>query len=104
MRHLQVQTVDELLKNIDKPKLIEAEIIEYVVILRNPLHSLAYQTRHIYLSAIVMFYAINDVNLNRKKIARYRGEPTMVRQDRAYTTEEILILLEFCEERERSYF
>jgi hypothetical protein len=28
MRHLQVQTVDELLKNIDKPKLIEAEIIE----------------------------------------------------------------------------
>jgi hypothetical protein len=104
MRHLQVQTVDELLKNIDKPKLIEAEIIEYVVILRNPLHSLAYQTRHIYLSAIVMFYAINDVNLNRKKIARYRGEPTMVRQDRAYTTEEILRLLEFCDERERSCF
>jgi hypothetical protein len=67
MRHLQVQTVDELLKNIDKPKLIEAEIIEYIVILRNPPHSLAYQTRRMYLSAIVMFYAMNDVNLNRKK-------------------------------------
>jgi len=40
MKYLIVQTVDELLKNADKPMLIEAHIREYIVTLRNPPYNL----------------------------------------------------------------
>jgi len=32
--------------------------------------------------------AMNDVSLNRKRITRYLGEPTVAHRDRAYATEE----------------
>ena len=102
MKHLNVRTVDDLLKDADKPKLIEAQIIEYIVSLRNPPNSLRYQTLNVYLSSVVTFYAMNDVSLNRKKVARYLGEPTMTHRDRAYTTEEIAKLLQFCDQRSKA--
>ena len=77
MKYLLVQTVDELLKNADKPLLIEAHIREYIVTLRNPPYNLTYQTLNMYLSSITTFSAMNDVSLNRKRITRYLGEPTV---------------------------
>jgi hypothetical protein len=83
-----VQKVDELLKNEDKPMLIKAQIIEYIVTLGNPPYNLTYQTLNIYLSSIATFSAMNDVCLNRKRITRYLGEPIVAHRDRAYATEE----------------
>ena len=42
---------------------------------------------------------MNDVLLNRKKIYKYLGEYEKVHRDRAYTTEEIAKLLQFCDQR-----
>ena len=88
MKYLIVHTVDELLKNADKPMLIEAHIREYIVTLRNPPYNLTYRTLNMYLSSIATFSAMNDVSLNRKRITRYLGEPIVAYRDRAYTTEE----------------
>jgi len=40
MKHLNVTKVEELLNNASQPRLIEARIIDYIVMLRNPPHSL----------------------------------------------------------------
>jgi hypothetical protein len=88
MKYLKVQKVDELLKNADKPMLIKAQIIEHIVTLRNPPYNLIYQMLNIYLSSITTFSAMNDVSLNRKRITRYLGEPTVAHRGRAYATEE----------------
>ena len=66
MKYLIVQTVEELLKNADKPMLIEAHIREYIVTLRNPPYNLTYQTLNMYLSSIATFSAMNDISLNRE--------------------------------------
>ena len=88
MKYLIVQTVDELLKNADKPMLVEAHIREYIVTLRNPPYNLTYQTLNMYLSSIATFSAMNDVTPNRKRITRYLGETIVAYRDRAYKTEE----------------
>ena len=72
----------------DKPNLIEAQIIEYIVTLRNPPYNLTYQTLNMYLSSIATFSTMNDVSLNRKRITRYLGELTVAHRDRAYAAEE----------------
>ena len=55
-----------------------------------------------YVAAIIHFYAMNDVMLNRKRIARYLPERLRRHKDRAYTTQEIAKLLEFCDLRNRA--
>ena len=50
--------------------LIKAQIIEYIVTLRNPPYNLIYQMLNMYLSSITTFSAMNDVSLNRKRITR----------------------------------
>src|ERR1043166_9854110 len=60
-----------------------------IVSLRKPPYSLRYQTLNLNLSADVTFYAMNDVSLNRKKVARHLGRPTVADRDRAYSIDEI---------------
>jgi integrase len=45
---------------------------------------------------------MNDIVLNRKKINMYLGEFIRKQKDRAYTTEEIHKLLDFCDERSKA--
>jgi integrase len=99
MKHLNITNVEELLKNAREPRLIEARIIDYIVMLRNPPHSLNYSTVNAYLAAILAFYLMNDVVLNKKKIGKYLGEHVTSHKDRAYTTEEISRALSVCDER-----
>jgi integrase len=56
----------------------------------------------LYLSAILHFYSMNDVVLNRKKIGMYVGDYIRTQKDRAYTTQEIHQLLDFCDERSKA--
>jgi hypothetical protein len=68
-----------------------------LIFLKNPSISLRYATRSQYLAAILTFYDLNELMLNKKKIYRYLGEEERP-IERGYTTEEIAKMLEVCDE------
>jgi hypothetical protein len=74
MNHLKICNPDELLIHQENPKIVQDQIIEYLIQLKNPPHSLRFVTRSQYLAAIMTFYDLNEVVLNKKKIYRYLGE------------------------------
>ena len=101
-RFHHLNTIDELLvANKDNdPTTIEDQIIEWIVALRK---TITYSTRHTYTSALLTFYEINDINVRRKRVARFLGEQsTRTNNDRAYTTEEIHRLLEYADIRSKA--
>jgi integrase len=61
--------------------------------------SLRYATRSQYLAAIMTFYDLNEVILNKKRIYRYLGEEEKPIENRGYATQEIAKMLEVCDER-----
>jgi integrase len=69
-----------------------------LIFLKNPPVSLRYATRSQYLAAILTFYDLNELVLNKKKIYRYLGEEERPIENRGYTTEEIAKMLEVCDE------
>ena len=102
MKNLKIENPDDLLKCQDNPKIIQNQIIDYLITLKNPPYSLRHQTRSQYLAAIMTFYESNDVYLQKKKIYRYLGEEERPLENRGYTTEEIAKMLEFGDERVRA--
>jgi integrase len=102
MKHLKLENSDDLLKYQGNPKFIQKQIIDYLITLKNPPHSLRYATRSQYLAAIMTFYQFNDVTLNTKIINRYLGEEERPIENRGYTTQEIAKMLEFSDERVRA--
>jgi hypothetical protein len=102
MNHLKINFPDELLIHLENPKIIQNQIIEYMIQLKNPPYSLRYATRSQYLAAIMTFYDLNEVVLSKKKIYRYLGEEERPLENRGYTTEEISRMLEVSDERTRA--
>jgi integrase len=102
MNYLNIFNPDDLLIQQENPKIIQDQIIEYMIQLKNPPHSLRYATRSQYLAAIITFYDLNDVPLSKKKIYRYLGEEERPIENRGYTTEEIAKMLEISDERTRA--
>lgn len=92
--------IENLLNNKD-PKVIESDIIRYIVWLKND-QKLSGVSVSQYITAIIHFYSMNDITLNRKKIGRYMGDYVRPNKDRAYSYKEILKLLEFCDERAKA--
>lgn len=78
MRYLEIVNPDDLLKYQDNPKFIQNQIIEYLIYLKNEPVSLRYATRSQYLAAIMTYYDLNEVALNKKKV--YRIEATLQRK------------------------
>jgi integrase len=99
MKYLKIGSPDNLLEYQNNPKFIQKQIIDYLISLKNPPTSLRYATRSQYLAAIMTFYDLNEVVLNKKKIYRYLGEEERPIENRGYTTEEIAKMLEVCDER-----
>ena len=83
---------------MQQPKVVESNIIRYIIWLKQE-QKLSAITINQYIAAIFHFYAMNDIRLNRKKIAMYIGDYVRTNKDRAYTYEEIKKLMEFCDER-----
>ena len=102
MNYLNIGNPDDLLIHQENPKIIQNQIIEYLIQLKNPPYSLRYATRSQYLAAIMIFYELNDVPLSKKKIYRYLGEEERPLDNRGYTTEEISKMLEVSDERTRA--
>jgi integrase len=80
------------------PKLIEAHLIDWIVNLREE-EKLSRSVINLYLSAVLKFYLMNDVLLNRKKISSYLGDTDHKFDDRAYTHQEISKLISEADER-----
>jgi hypothetical protein len=97
---MKLTNVDDLLLHAStNPRLIEAQIIDYIMTLRKD--GVAFTTIQFFIAPILTFYSLNDVVLNRRKITRYFGEYKRVVKDRAYTTEEIHRALQTADERMR---
>jgi integrase len=102
MKYLKIDNPDDLLKYQDNPKFIQNQIIDFLIYLKNPPISLRYATRSQYLAAIMTYYDLNEVILNKKKIYRYLGEEEKPIENRGYSREEIAKMLEVCDERVRT--
>lgn len=97
MIHVNAQNTDELLKNQSSPRLIESQIIDYIMSLRNS--GVAYSTIKSLIAPIFTFYQLNDVTLNRKKVMCYTGEYRKVVKDKAYSTQHIQTALQSADSR-----
>jgi hypothetical protein len=69
-------------------KNIENKIIEYIIYLKK--EGMSYQGISNYVVPVKSYYAINDVTLNVKKIAKFMPENRKVKTDRSYEHEELL--------------
>ena len=65
MNHLKITKPDDLLLNQQNPRIIESQIIDYIMSLRND--NLAYATIKFLITPIFTYYQLNDVILNRKR-------------------------------------
>jgi integrase len=100
MRFASITEVDNLLVLAGDPKALQQKIIDYVSYLKA--RRLSAVTISLYLAAVVHFYSMNDVTLNRRRIGRFIPQKIRYNRDRAYTREEISKLLEFCDLRNRA--
>lgn len=98
MQYLRVDDPDELMKYHDNTRIIQNQIIDYLIYLKNPPNSLRYATRSQYLAAIMTFYELNEVVLNKRKIHRYLGEEERPLENRGYNVDEITKMLDICDE------
>jgi hypothetical protein len=88
MNHLQISEVDNLLIHAQSPKMIQSQIIDYIMTLRN--NNVSYNTIKFLIAPIFTYYQFNDVGLNRKTISKYLGEFKRVVKDGRYTNDMIL--------------
>ena len=86
MKFCNLDSVDDLL-NVDVQNLI----VKYVVSLKND--KISHNTINVLLAPIYHFCQMNDVILNKKKIAKYKPERMRVVNDRSYTDKEIAKIL-----------
>src|SRR2546426_1000580 len=102
-RHLKIEIDDCIRLLSTQPSLAEARIIDYIVHLKSK--GISYSRINSMLCAIMHFYTMNDVTLNRKKIARFMGEKKRglrSEQGHAYTREQIAEILTVCDERTKA--
>jgi hypothetical protein len=98
MNFIRITKVDSLLET-NSPKVIEAQLIDYIMSLRKD--GVSYSTIKYLVAPIFTFYQLNDVLLNKKKVFRYLGEFKRVVKDKAYTTEQIRQALQNADQRMR---
>jgi hypothetical protein len=66
-------------------KTSEKDIIAYIMKMREENYS--YSSMKVMLSSLFLFFDMNDITLNKRKINRYLGEHTKTIKDRAYNKE-----------------
>jgi integrase len=99
MQYYNIQDINELLADKNNPIIIENNIIDWLVALRD---TVEYNTRYSYYTALMTFYEVNDVILRKKKISRFLGQQSTCKyKDRAYTIEEIHKILEHADIRSK---
>jgi integrase len=97
--YLKLHEADDLLLNQQYPRLIESQIIDYIMSLRHS--GISFATIQFLVAPIFTFYQLNDIILNRKKVSRYLGEYKRVVKDQAYSIEQIQTALQNADHRMR---
>jgi integrase len=99
MKYLHVTDYEELItKDV---KVIQKNIIDFLIYCKE-IYKLSPATIHSYLAAIKRFYDMNDIVLNWKKIKAYQGEFYRVVDDEAYTHEQIKLLVDNVNMRDKA--
>ncbi len=90
-----LESLDQILGK--ESKIIESEIIGQLIEMKS--QGMSFSTLSVYLAAMHSFFSINDISINRKKLARFVGEQESKYEYRSYTHDEISRLLSLCDER-----
>jgi integrase len=98
MAYLKVDDYEAL---ISEPALIQSHIIDYLIFLREE-RKLSPNTIRTYVASVKRFYDMNDVSLNWRRIFMYQGEHYKVVDDTAYSSEQIKILLDNSDMRDKA--
>ncbi len=99
MKFCKVATYDDMLL-FDKNRL-EGLVRDYIIHLRHD-KKLAPASVSMYIAAITHFYEMNDVQINWKKLKKFKPRIRSVIEDRPYTREQIKTLLNSCVLRDRA--
>lgn len=78
----------EILTSGEAVNQLEDQIINFITYMKNE-RNLVYSTIHSRLAAIYHFYTINRVRINKDFIAKFKPANKRVRQDKAYSIEQI---------------
>jgi site-specific recombinase XerD len=96
MEFCNVQDHDSMLQI--EPKRLEGLIRDYIINLKVN-KKLSFNSIHLYVAAISHFFQMNDVVLNWKKLAKFKGNRRLVVEDKPYSQEQIRQLLDFADLR-----
>jgi integrase len=96
MEYCNLQDTEDLLTKLGDTRQIESRVIDFIVSARD---QVTYSYNSLKLAAIMAFYSINDLQLNRKKLGKFLGEEIKRQKDRPYTLEEIHRMLDVADER-----
>ena len=99
MEYLHVTDYEELITK--DTKVMQKNIIDFLIYYKET-RKLSPATIHSYLAAIKRFYDMNDIVLNWKKIKAYQGEFYRVVDDEAYTHEQIRLLVDNANMRDKA--
>jgi integrase len=83
------------------PRLIASDIIDFIIYLKND-RKLAPATINLHVAALHHFYEMNDVELKWNKIKSFKDEFHNVVEDRPYTREEIKLLVDRADLRNKA--
>jgi integrase len=99
MNHLKITEPDDLLASRQYPKMIESQLVNYIMSLRES--GISYNTIKVLIAPICTYYVLNDVTINRRRIAKYLPEMNRVVRDEAYSMESIQQALQNSDQRMR---
>ena len=89
--NISYENLEDLLKQ--DIRTIESDIILYMTRLKNE-QGYSFASLNTKLAAITLFFTMNDIIVNRKKIGKYLGENIKTIKDRGYTHDEIKKMLD----------
>jgi integrase len=81
-------------------KTLEGKIRDYTIHLKVD-KKLAYNSINLYIAAVSHFYQMNDVVLNWKKLATFKGKRRLRVEDKPYSKEQIRQMLDFADLRSK---
>jgi integrase len=96
MKFCGIEDYDKML--LIEPKKLEGLIADYVTHLKVD-RKLAPNTVNLYFASVAHFYQMNDVILNWKKLAKFKGKKRVVVEDKPYSKEQLRQLLDFADLR-----
>jgi integrase len=85
----------------DDPSLIQSYIIDYLIYLREE-RKLAPNSIKSYLAGVKRFYDMNDITINWKRVWMYQGESYKVVDDTAYSAEQIKLMVDNADMRDKA--